>query len=228
MMFTDLPGSFPNSLAVSPPISVLPPLSSSSLSPKRHHPPPVPLLMALLNQTSSKKCLIMPAVWICYHSVYDFICKIKCDLCEMKETLIQVKNSMFQQLILKFPSCLNSNKSWIEIFWETPQKSHRAAESENSPKFSISYPFVLRNRKYISTVQWLRPSERKGHNCNFLAVIHTFSDPGAGQLVTCDITLLQAMPWHKPEPTWWKLKRRSKQDKPCERSLRQLLTNGMF
>ena len=36
-------------------------------------------------------------------------------------------------------------------------------------------------------------------------VVQTFSDPGAGQLVTCDFTLLQAMPGHKPEPTRWKL-----------------------
>ena len=33
----------------------------------------------------------------------------------------------------------------------------------------------------------------------------TFSNPGAGQLVTCDITLLQTVPRHKPEATWWKL-----------------------
>ena len=40
----------------------------------------------------------------------------------------------------------------------------------------------------------------KGHTLTL-----TFSDPGAGELVSGDITLLEAVPRHKPEPTGWKL-----------------------
>lgn len=41
---------------------------------------------------------------------------------------------------------------------------------------------------------------------------HTFSNPGARQLVTCDITLLQAMPQRKLEPTRWKLMRKDEEE----------------
>lgn len=62
-MPADLPRSFPSSLAVSPPISVLPPLSSSGspLSPNRCHPPlfqTAPLLMALFDDIVKTKTSI--------------------------------------------------------------------------------------------------------------------------------------------------------------------------
>lgn len=59
-MFANLPDSFPNFLAVSPPISVFPPLSSSSsLSPNRRHPPlfeTALLLMALFDNKKQNVC----------------------------------------------------------------------------------------------------------------------------------------------------------------------------
>lgn len=64
-MLANLPHSFPNFLAVSPPIAVLPPLSSSSssLSPNRCHPPlleTAPLLMALFdNIVRAKRSVIV-------------------------------------------------------------------------------------------------------------------------------------------------------------------------
>jgi len=42
--------------------------------------------------------------------------------------------------------------------------------------------------------------------------MQTFSDPWAGQLVPRDITLLQAMPRHKPEPTGWELTGEKKEE----------------
>ena len=46
---------------------------------------------------------------------------------EMKETLIQVRNSMFQQLILESPSCLNSKKelNWYFLKYSSGQKGSR-------------------------------------------------------------------------------------------------------
>ncbi len=75
-----------------------------------------------------------------------------------------------------------------------------------TPSVSLD-PKLLQQTEHTSTAAAYSFDSQtaKVHSGDPLTVIQTFSDPGAGQLVTRDITLLQAMPRHEPEATRWKL-----------------------